>query len=628
MARIYEIRIRNFKVFGEEQIFEIRGKHLLIYGENGSGKSSLFWALYTFLQSSLTEKDVAKYFNRKHPESLLNLYIPDEDGYIELILDDDPTQVYRLSSKDLDSRQEPFISGNLSSDFITHRLLSNFYNYRNSREIDLWPVFRKDILPYTFDSAGANLADLSQYLENNQPYPRASDISDQLLPTYEEEVSDFENRLAEFNTELDGLIQDINGKATLYYDEHFNNQEGNIKITLSLVTPMDYAPLKLTRKLAETEEELIYPDAKVLNPPFIRLVIEQKVGKEFMEIPRPQSFLNEAKLTAIALSIRLSVLNDKPNTEFQILALDDLLVSLDMEHREEVLDIIFREYSDDYQLLILTHDRSFFQFARKYIQMNHLSQQWLQLEMYERISDNSGPVVKMAKEPFAKALQFYSDHEYAACGNHLRKSAEQFLQNFLPKRFQLSPRGHQITSLGKLIEKSCEYASDTGFPLELFKELEIHRDTFFNQDSHYNPNSNSFRKELKRGIKTLENLYRLKNKIIIHVDEILKIKFFLENGDDYVFHFLLRDDLRLLKDHSGKTSSFGKLRGEIVGYQKNGGELVKYQYSYKNKTLKEVYFELSGTLKDYTRENVLTVENIESSFISSAGKGLNDLKEY
>jgi AAA15 family ATPase/GTPase len=51
MKRIKEIKIKNFKAFQQEQSFLLNGKNLLVYGNNGSGKSSLFWALYTFLQS-------------------------------------------------------------------------------------------------------------------------------------------------------------------------------------------------------------------------------------------------------------------------------------------------------------------------------------------------------------------------------------------------------------------------------------------------------------------------------------------------------------------------------------------------------------------------------------------------
>ena len=61
MQRIQSITLRNFKFFyGTETEFEhnkivLNQKNLLLYGENGSGKSSIYWAFYTFLQSSLKD---------------------------------------------------------------------------------------------------------------------------------------------------------------------------------------------------------------------------------------------------------------------------------------------------------------------------------------------------------------------------------------------------------------------------------------------------------------------------------------------------------------------------------------------------------------------------------------------
>ncbi len=49
---LYKIEIRNFKAFREPFTLDLGGRHLLVYGSNGSGKSSLYWALYTFLQSA------------------------------------------------------------------------------------------------------------------------------------------------------------------------------------------------------------------------------------------------------------------------------------------------------------------------------------------------------------------------------------------------------------------------------------------------------------------------------------------------------------------------------------------------------------------------------------------------
>lgn len=52
MKRIKEVHINNFKFFPESEPIKIDGKNILLYGENGSGKSSFYWALYTLLESS------------------------------------------------------------------------------------------------------------------------------------------------------------------------------------------------------------------------------------------------------------------------------------------------------------------------------------------------------------------------------------------------------------------------------------------------------------------------------------------------------------------------------------------------------------------------------------------------
>ena len=51
--RITDIEIKNFKAFYGTYQIDLRkaGKNLLVYGENGSGKSSLYFALKLFLES-------------------------------------------------------------------------------------------------------------------------------------------------------------------------------------------------------------------------------------------------------------------------------------------------------------------------------------------------------------------------------------------------------------------------------------------------------------------------------------------------------------------------------------------------------------------------------------------------
>ena len=73
-SRIQSIVIKNFKAFREFKL-DLESRHLLVYGANGSGKSSLYWAIYTFLESARKrEADVSKYFDSDHPQNLLNIH--------------------------------------------------------------------------------------------------------------------------------------------------------------------------------------------------------------------------------------------------------------------------------------------------------------------------------------------------------------------------------------------------------------------------------------------------------------------------------------------------------------------------------------------------------------------------
>lgn len=63
--KITRFGLQSFRAFDENFELDLDGgKNLLLHGENGSGKSSLYWALYTFLQSARKQtSNVAKYFD-------------------------------------------------------------------------------------------------------------------------------------------------------------------------------------------------------------------------------------------------------------------------------------------------------------------------------------------------------------------------------------------------------------------------------------------------------------------------------------------------------------------------------------------------------------------------------------
>ena len=57
MAAVEKIEIKGFKAFPTDFELKLDGKHLLMYGENGSGKSSIYYALHCLYQSSLKQDD-------------------------------------------------------------------------------------------------------------------------------------------------------------------------------------------------------------------------------------------------------------------------------------------------------------------------------------------------------------------------------------------------------------------------------------------------------------------------------------------------------------------------------------------------------------------------------------------
>ena len=96
MYKISKLTLKNFKFFYGEVTINFDRKNVLLYGENGSGKSSIYWALYTFLQSVFkTEaRQVHKYFEHNNSENLRNSFADDlDDSSITIEFEDEKLSV-------------------------------------------------------------------------------------------------------------------------------------------------------------------------------------------------------------------------------------------------------------------------------------------------------------------------------------------------------------------------------------------------------------------------------------------------------------------------------------------------------------------------------------------------------
>lgn len=84
--KIQSIDIKNYKAFYGEHTLKLSGKNVFIYGENGSGKSSLYYALKDFFQSSIEDIDMEVVENifleerEKGDNFIMVKFKPDKEG--------------------------------------------------------------------------------------------------------------------------------------------------------------------------------------------------------------------------------------------------------------------------------------------------------------------------------------------------------------------------------------------------------------------------------------------------------------------------------------------------------------------------------------------------------------------
>jgi len=437
MKRIQEIKISNFKAFRDEQVFNIRGKNMLVFGNNGSGKSSLFWALYTLLQSSLKDNaEIQKYFklfdegNSTTHQSLLNTFDNyNAPSYIQLTTIDDnkKLETFRISHDNINTnlKSNTIISElNEASDFINYKLLHNFYRGSHKVEVNLWPVFERDIFPFLTDNFGNPL--LSSIIEKTSDVNRTSNGK---IVSRNQKDNNIAN-LNSLNTEIEVLLNQIENNANDFIKKHFFNNKDVIKINLQFSKKFTFDKVK--KKLWDDDNTALRQSELQIR--LIVGVYDEKTNS-WKVLHRVQSFLNEAQLTRIAIGIRIGALRTRvQTTDFKVLVLDDMLISLDMSNRLEVIKMILNldnnpdlKFFDDFQKIILTHDKGFYELVKRHTSPH----QWEYFTFHSDESNNDPPKIKIDRTRLEKAQSFLADGEYDAAGNEIRKETEELLHKYL-----------------------------------------------------------------------------------------------------------------------------------------------------------------------------------------------------
>ncbi|MCY4402460.1 MAG: AAA family ATPase [Candidatus Poribacteria bacterium] len=472
--KITNIEIKNFRAF--PKTYEINlsktGKNLLVYGENGSGKSSLYLALKYFLESSKDSNDESN--KRNDFESHQNIFSEDP-GHIILSLRAD-----QWSKKDTyewsqgvkgETNNELITEASKSNGFLDYKaLLETHYLHHKNDTVNLFDLLVKTLMASTVSPlTDRTLAD--DWDEIQKPYPRKN--AKNQIDNLEKRIENFNRELTNRLTELRPTTSDILRKFGYNIDIDF-----------------DFQGVTYNR------------NDKTLDNQQILL----KVEFFDTQIPAHHQFLNEAKLSAISIAIYLSSTWIQPESKLKILVLDDVLIGLDMSNRFPVLDIL-EDYFNDYQIFLTTYDKAWYEIVKQRTDQKY----WKYTEFYFKATDKYEiPVCSEDRPYLEKSKEYLNDNDYKSSVIYLRTAFEEIIKRFCEKqklsvRYCENPKKLTTEDFWQPIKTGKKKDGSPFLENLTINKIEQYRTCVLNPLSHAII-VNVYRREIEEAIKAVEEL--------------------------------------------------------------------------------------------------------------------------
>lgn len=605
--KIKRIQINNYRAFlvnndQESARYTIdlpNGENLLIYGENGSGKSSLFRALKDFFNSALNT-DLA--FQK-------NLFYNSDDNEeqpcINITLEDDSECSFSAEAARTNTHTIPIIiKASIVKGFVGYRDLLQLHFRQHNSQPDLFSFFLGET---------GLFADMIAIL-SVQPANRISykDLWEKIQNTK------VQNDISDYNTNVYAQFRELENRANML--------------------------LKYFQK--ECDLKIEYQEMELQGEDFVLPSISLKIKLFEKELPEHEEVLNEARLTALAISVYLAYILGLPATDLRILFLDDIFIGLDMTNRIPLLEILTKdEFNDgtsfrDFQIFLTTYDREWFNIAKPYLGG------WEKTEFYvDNHSHNiERPFIRKSDTYRERAEYHLTKGDYPACANYLRKAFEKELKRILPENtlypgfngtsgdnsvIALSKRNFSISendiawfyklkeeedtdvdtfrfiSLQQMIDQFKKLVNQYEIPFLLIDELTGIKNRLLNPLSHDDLKSSIFRAELITGFKILDELEKIISKVIIPIDNVHAIQLYSIKkdylNDSYYYRFELMENLRVFQYGTFRILLNSSIHSQYRAKEYKSLEVLEKDYISLKKLSEGIFFlsDAPGTVSTF-----------------------------
>jgi wobble nucleotide-excising tRNase len=478
--RITDIQIKNFRGFHKAHPINLHstGKNAIIYGENGSGKSSLFLALKQFLSSYELSHTLADH---------RNIFAdPSDSVHIKITLTNG-NPPYEWSESVIQTNAPEILAGYKFSGFLEYRdILKTHTLAPNNNQVNLF-----DLLVLTL------LADIENpFTTPRQTFSQHWATIQTKLPKdnrYKRDITALNQELQQFNDGLNALLQQLEAEMTAIF-AYF--EYGKVKLTFEPVSCF----YNLARKAIDGQ----------------KLMLTVEFANKNLQGQHP-NYLNEAKLSAIGIAIYLAALKLKPLPagDLAILVLDDVLIGLDMSNRLPIIDIIESHFIPNYQIFLMTYDREWFEIlCEHFVDPNRAS--WKAFEFYCADDDELElPIfaerTKGRDEYIQRAEKYFQAHDYKASAVYARSACEAILKFFCNKKgvpvpYQDKPKNLKIDQMWTAVKNykkndGTDYV-DSKTAIAIDKAIK----KVLNPLSHSRPVS-VYRREVQYAICAVKRLY-------------------------------------------------------------------------------------------------------------------------
>lgn len=460
--KLTKITLNNFRGFPGPVPYAFSlnpSGNLLLYGENGSGKSSLAIALAQFFNPLKNRSAVDTYANEfsGEPRNSTSVTLDFTTGNPPT----DKTVVWSTAENSLDDADVRTAASRCL--FLDYRSLLSVTSFTEEPEKVLFRAMVEKILAkveVALPGGVKRIGDLWEVVQTVMADPgKTSATRSKAVNKLNDAVK---AKLSEWQQEITAVLKAFRG------------------IPLEVTVAFPGLTYNARKKALEGQ------------------VLKVEVRYNQTKITTFDTFLHEASLSAFALALYLAgakLAAPKTTTGLRLLVLDDILIGLDMANRFPIVELLPKHFPE-WQVILMTHNYSWFEAAR------HSLSSWTHGELFRAsaVHKSTGgkyelPVCNLDSPYLDRALQHCERGDLKAAAVYLRTAFEEMLKVFVEQRklrvlFNSDPR--QINTEGfwtALTDYKDPASGNKLIGSQIRKGIEICRSHVLNDVVHFGSKS-------------------------------------------------------------------------------------------------------------------------------------------